>query len=316
MLHQVIVWPSNWYALSMPVGEGRVQSGERRMERKRMQIGQLLARGINDNNGNNNNNNNNTHKCQLHVTDKLAKLTNSRAEQTAWQSVRGTKERWGDAVWSFFPLLHIDLVLGKDTACDTIYQLDNSRCQPDPAQLGLRSSVRGSPRAFLITRRADKFPWLGQRSWHLGSHRKSGHNRRAARKSQTNDYNSCQFLALSLSPRCDAGLIDGSPDSDAVVDDAIDCLACVCLCPCAESPLSLSLSTWPWPCAMPIVCLANHKAFCVLRGSARLGLAWLSCCYFNQQQCAGCRSMWSPSRSCPIIADPAAAYTKPQQQQQ
>lgn len=28
----------------------------------------LLARGINDNG-----NNNNTHKCQLHVTDKLAK---------------------------------------------------------------------------------------------------------------------------------------------------------------------------------------------------------------------------------------------------
>lgn len=66
----------------MPVGEGRVQSGEQRMEREGMQIGQLLARGINDN-GNDNNNNNNTHKCQLHVTDKLAKLTNSRAEQTA-----------------------------------------------------------------------------------------------------------------------------------------------------------------------------------------------------------------------------------------
>lgn len=193
-----------------------------------------------------------------------------------------------------FPLLHIDLVLGKDTACDTIYQLDNSRCQPDPAQLGparpgLRSSVRGSPRAFLITRRADKFPCKGsaqgQRSSHLGSHRKSGHNRRTARKSQTNDYNSCQFLALSLSPRCVASLIDGSPDSDVVVDDAIDCLACVCLCPCAipvpvavAVPVPLPPCPSPHgrgPCAMPIVCLANHKAFCVLCPVSWLGLAWL-----------------------------------------
>lgn len=115
------------------------------------------------------------------------------------------------------------------------------------ARPGLRSSVRGSPRAFLITRRADKFPWLGQRSWHLGSHRKSGHNRRAARKSQTNDYNSCQFLALSLSPRCAAGLIDESPDSDAVVDDAIDCLACL--------PMSL--------CRVPLVPLPLHMALAV-----------------------------------------------------
>lgn len=67
-------------------------------------------------------------------------------------------------------------------------------------------------------------------------------------------------------------------------------------------------------CQLFVWLTTKHSASCVLRGSAWLGLAWLSCCYFNQQQCAGCRSMWSPSRSCPIIADPAAAYTKPQQQ--
>lgn len=86
----------------------------------------------------------------------------------------------------------------------------------------------------------------------------------------------------------------------------------VALPPPAPAPAPASL-----PCAMPIVCLANHKAFSdPAPAPAPCSCSSLSGCYFNQQQSAGCRSMWSPSRSCPIIAVPAAAaYTKPQQEQ-